>query len=236
MTLRDGRPWLPVALLLLQVPGCWCLSGPTSVMGIVSGSLSVQCQYEEKFREMAKYWCKSPCVWSTVKTKGADRKESNGRVSIRDHPANLTFTVTLENLTEDDAGTYRCGIDISWFPVYLLDPTFLVVVSVTPETDILSWPPLRSDIHILWQGTSTLYQVDVWSTDMAEAMVYDFRGEIINMLCFALSKITHCGRNSLPYHEDTKVVLLGEELSTPAKNDVSVSSLKQIFQASPAIQ
>nr|XP_012415731.1 PREDICTED: CMRF35-like molecule 6 [Odobenus rosmarus divergens] len=132
MTLRDGRPWLPVALLLLQVPGCWCLSGPTSVMGIVSGSLSVQCQYEEKFREMAKYWCKSPCVWSTVKTKGADRKESNGRVSIRDHPANLTFTVTLENLTEDDAGTYRCGIDISWFPVYLLDPTFLVVVSVTP--------------------------------------------------------------------------------------------------------
>ncbi|XP_027968700.1 CMRF35-like molecule 7 isoform X3 [Eumetopias jubatus] len=81
---------------------------------------------------MVKYWCKSPCVWSTVKTKEADIEESNGRVSIRDHPANLTFTVTLENLTEGDAGTYWCGIVTSWLPGYFLDPTFLVVVSVTP--------------------------------------------------------------------------------------------------------
>lgn len=71
---------------------------------------------------------------------------------------------------------------------------------------------------------------------MAEAMVYDFQEEIINMLRLALSRITHSGRNSLPYHEDTKVVLLGEELRTPANNHVSVSSLKQILQASPAFQ
>ncbi|XP_064438219.1 CMRF35-like molecule 6 isoform X2 [Mirounga angustirostris] len=132
MTPRDGRPWLPVALLLLQVPGCWCLSGPTSVTGTVGGSLSVQCQYEEKFREVAKYWCKRPCLWSTIKTKEADREVRSGRVSIRDHPANLTFTVTLESLTEDDAGTYWCGIDISGQPGTVFDHTFRVVVSVTP--------------------------------------------------------------------------------------------------------
>nr|XP_012415723.1 PREDICTED: CMRF35-like molecule 6 [Odobenus rosmarus divergens] len=132
MTPGDRRPWLPVALLLLQVPGCWCLSGPTSVTGTVGGSLSVQCQYEEKFREIAKYWCKSPCLGDIVKIEKSDKEVRNGRVSIRNHPANLTFTVTLENLTEGDAGTYRCGIDTSWLPGYMIDLTFRVVVSVTP--------------------------------------------------------------------------------------------------------
>ncbi|XP_004394463.1 PREDICTED: uncharacterized protein LOC101381027 [Odobenus rosmarus divergens] len=144
MTPGDRRPWLPVALLLLQVPGCWCLSGPTSVTGTVGGSLSVQCQYEEKFREIAKYWCKSPCLGDIVKIEKSDKEVRNGRVSIRNHPANLTFTVTLENLTEGDAGTYRCGIDTSWLPGYMIDLTFRVVVSVTPGE---LWTPLPQCQH-----------------------------------------------------------------------------------------
>uniref|UniRef100_A0A8C7AW44 Ig-like domain-containing protein n=1 Tax=Neovison vison TaxID=452646 RepID=A0A8C7AW44_NEOVI len=105
----------------LCFPGCWSLRGPPSVTGTVGGSQSVQCQYEEEFRETPKYWCKSPCVRRTLKTEGADREGRKDRVSIRDHPVNLTFTVTLENLTEDDAGTYWCGIDTSGKPGYLFD-------------------------------------------------------------------------------------------------------------------
>ncbi|XP_044941897.1 protein CD300H-like isoform X5 [Mustela putorius furo] len=134
MTPGDGRPWLPAALLLLQVPGCWSLHGPPSVTGTVGGSQSVQCQYEEKFRETPKYWCKIPCVRRTLKTEGADIEGRKDRVSIRDHPVNLTFTVTLENLTEDDAGTYWCGIDTSGKPGYFFDRTFQVVLSVTPAS------------------------------------------------------------------------------------------------------
>ncbi|XP_044941891.1 uncharacterized protein LOC101678746 isoform X4 [Mustela putorius furo] len=132
MTPGDGRLWLPAALLLLQVPGCRSLRGPTSVTGTVGGSVSVQCQYKEEFRENVKYWCKSPCVWKMVRTKGADREVRKGRVSIRDHPANLTFRVTMESLTEDDAGTYLCGIDSLELPGYFFDRTFQVVLSVTP--------------------------------------------------------------------------------------------------------
>ncbi|XP_047561918.1 uncharacterized protein LOC125086646 isoform X1 [Lutra lutra] len=140
MTPGDGRSWLPAALLLLHVPGCWSLRGPTSVTGTVGGSLSVQCQYEEKFKENVKYWCKTPCMRDIVKTEEADKEVRSGRVSIRDQPANLTFTVTLENLTEGDTGTYRCGIDTSWLPEYLLDLTFRVVLSVTPGPLSLSGP------------------------------------------------------------------------------------------------
>ena len=67
-----------------------------------------------------------------METKRSNREVRNGHVSIRDHPASLTFTVTLENLTEDDAGIYRCGIDTSWLGGYLEDPAVHIVVSVTP--------------------------------------------------------------------------------------------------------
>eukprot|EP00071_Canis_lupus_P044894 XP_022278451.1 CMRF35-like molecule 8 isoform X1 [Canis lupus familiaris] len=130
MVWNGGVAWLPWALLLLWVPGCSSLRGPDSVLGTVGGSLSVRCQYKEGFRDHDKYWCKSPCVWKKiVETTKSQREVTKGRVSIRDHPADLTFTVTLKNLTEGDAGTYKCGIDILW-----VDPTFSVVVSVNPAT------------------------------------------------------------------------------------------------------
>ena len=56
-------------------------------------------------------------------------------MSIRDHPATLTFTVTLENLTLEDAGTYMCGVDIPFIyhgPLLGFDASFNVVVSVVP--------------------------------------------------------------------------------------------------------
>ena len=55
-------------------------------------------------------------------------RSEEGPVSIRDRPANLTFTVTLESLREEDAGTYGCGI---YVPLSR-DPTFQVEVSVVP--------------------------------------------------------------------------------------------------------
>ncbi|KAM7232656.1 hypothetical protein CapIbe_017417 [Capra ibex] len=126
--------WLPPALLLLWVPGCLSLSGPSRVTGIVGGSLNVECQYREKFMSNKKYWCKSSCLWKTVETRESAREVRRGRVSIRDHPASLTFTVTLESLREEDAGKYWCGIDTSWFEGILRDPTFQVEVSVVPAT------------------------------------------------------------------------------------------------------
>ncbi|XP_016044125.1 CMRF35-like molecule 8 [Erinaceus europaeus] len=136
MAQGDRGLWLPSALLLLGLPGCVSLSGPNSVKGIMGRSLSVQCRYEEKYRNHLKYWCRSPCLTEQaviVKTRASEREVRSGHVSIRDEPAALTFTVTWENLTEEDAGKYCCGIDRpltlteSW-----LDLTVKVTVSVFP--------------------------------------------------------------------------------------------------------
>ncbi|XP_035864963.1 CMRF35-like molecule 8 [Phyllostomus discolor] len=135
MARQDPAPWLRAALLLLWVPGCLALSGPRTVRGTVGGSLSVQCRYKEEFRGNEKYWCGRSCSIlrrnKIVETTGPEREVRDGRVSIRDHPANLTFTVTMENLTEADGGTYWCGIDVPWRQGFV-DDTFEVVVTVSP--------------------------------------------------------------------------------------------------------
>ncbi|XP_017391126.1 CMRF35-like molecule 6 [Cebus imitator] len=159
MTARAWASWWPSALLLLLVPGCFALSGPRTVAGPLGGSLSVQCGYEEEHRTLNKYWCR--VRWTIgcakiVETKGSAGKLRNGRVSIRDRPANLSFTVTLENLTEDDAGAYWCGVDtpllhnfhdrfiqveVSVFPA-------LTTTASSPQSSTGTWgPPTKLPVH-----------------------------------------------------------------------------------------
>lgn len=66
----------------------------------------------------------------------------SGRVSIVDRPEDLTFTVTLENLTAQDAGKYRCGVATilqeEGLLGFLPDPFFQVQVIVPTGKALLS--------------------------------------------------------------------------------------------------
>ncbi|XP_052051370.1 CMRF35-like molecule 8 isoform X2 [Apodemus sylvaticus] len=121
--------WLPALLLLLLfwLPGCVPLHGPSTVTGIVGKSLSIECQYEEKFKPNNKYWCRDSLtvLWKDIVTTKGSEEARNGRVTIRDHPDNLTFIVTLEKLTLEDAGTYMCAVDIPAFEGFLKVHDFL---------------------------------------------------------------------------------------------------------------
>ncbi|XP_012634183.2 CMRF35-like molecule 8 isoform X1 [Microcebus murinus] len=124
--------WLPSALLLLWVPGCFSLGGSTTVTGSVGGSLSVQCRYEKEYSTAKKYWCKRRFVVlcdKIVETKDSEREARTSRVSITDHPANLTFTVTMRSLRVEDTGTYWCGVNKQLF-----DLTSEFEVSVSPAS------------------------------------------------------------------------------------------------------
>uniref|UniRef100_A0A2I3HSA0 Ig-like domain-containing protein n=1 Tax=Nomascus leucogenys TaxID=61853 RepID=A0A2I3HSA0_NOMLE len=110
MTQRAGAAMLPSALLLLCVPG-----------------------------EQGRSWVQGGLLWRVrhemVETRGPEGAVRSDQVVITDHPGDLTFTVTLENLTADDAGKYRCGIatilqeeSLSGF---LPDPFFQVQVLVS---------------------------------------------------------------------------------------------------------
>ncbi|KAM9210773.1 LOW QUALITY PROTEIN: CMRF35-like molecule 2 [Dugong dugon] len=126
----------------LCLPGCPSLTGPSSVSGTTGGSVSMQCQYEDVYKGYNKYWCgqyDTACD-VIVETKGKEKEERNGCVTIRDHADNLTLMVTMENLNADDAGSYWCRIQTVWILGALSsDPSVQVKVSVS----------LLSGIHFL---------------------------------------------------------------------------------------
>ncbi|XP_070630239.1 CMRF35-like molecule 6 isoform X2 [Bos indicus] len=146
---RWTRSWL-------CFPGCFLLSGPSRVTGIMGGSLNMECRYQEEFIDDNKFWCTSRCLWKTVETRESAREVRRGCVSIRDHPASLTFTVTLESLREEDAGMYWCGIDV----LSTFDPIFEVEVSVIPASG-----PERPTGS---PGAPTTLAVPTWSTASAQ--------------------------------------------------------------------
>uniref|UniRef100_A0A8C3SWI0 Ig-like domain-containing protein n=1 Tax=Chelydra serpentina TaxID=8475 RepID=A0A8C3SWI0_CHESE len=108
----------------------WGLTGPREVSRPLGESVSVRCQYHESYQRYKKYWCRG-AVWRScqiaVQTTGLEAEAKRDRVSIRDNHTLYTFTVTMENLSLEDAGIYWCGISKSGS-----DPGFPVNVTVLP--------------------------------------------------------------------------------------------------------
>ncbi|XP_051036067.1 CMRF35-like molecule 2 [Phodopus roborovskii] len=130
--------WLCPALLLLCLRGCLSLTAPSSVSGYVGGTVHVQCQYGKSYKDNVKYWCRgnhdTGCK-TVVEINRRGEEKKNGRVSVRDHTENFSMTVTMENLSEDDAGSYWCKIQtIFILDSWSRDPAVLVRVHVYPAT------------------------------------------------------------------------------------------------------
>ncbi|XP_019607806.2 CMRF35-like molecule 9 isoform X6 [Rhinolophus sinicus] len=125
----------PLVLLWswLVLPGYGALVGPKEVREFEGGTVSLQCTYREELRKNKKYWCRKTglfllrCSDAIYIDDGQEKTE--GRVSIQDSPQELTFHVTLTNLSVQDTGKYWCGVKMLG-----LDETFLVSLTVLPGT------------------------------------------------------------------------------------------------------
>ncbi|XP_006869747.1 PREDICTED: CMRF35-like molecule 4 [Chrysochloris asiatica] len=116
----------------LYFSDCSTLRGPNAVRGLNGGSLTVQCQYGPGYQTYIKWWCRG-AEWVScnkfVKTTGSEQEVTKSRVSIRDNHKNRIFTVTMENLREDDEDIYWCGIERTG-----VDLGLKVKVSVDPDS------------------------------------------------------------------------------------------------------
>ncbi|KAL9833647.1 CMRF35-like molecule 9 isoform 3-T6 [Geothlypis trichas] len=105
-------PLLAWALL----PGCGAVMGPGSVRGFLGGSLSVTCTYEPGLEKFPKFWCipsTTPiytCGKDVIITSESQPEVLRGRFSIRDSRTHRSFTVTVDGLSKEDEGTFRCGV------------------------------------------------------------------------------------------------------------------------------
>lgn len=92
------------------------------------GSATIRCKYRGGDEEAVKYWCKEEkfrfCSRNrTIRTTGSEKEVKQNGMSIKDNHALREFSVVMENLTHNDAGTYLCGVERKydiWQPVELI--------------------------------------------------------------------------------------------------------------------
>nr|XP_048673350.1 CMRF35-like molecule 3 [Caretta caretta] len=132
---------------------CWAVTGPGAVRGSPGGSVAVRCRYRGGSEDDPKFWCREGGRWRCsdglfiVETSGSEAEVRQGRVSIQDNHTELAFTVTVENLTQADAGTYHCGVGKPG----RLDPRAAVELTVSPGKS-RRCPPAVSGLPGLGHG------------------------------------------------------------------------------------
>ncbi|XP_014644889.1 PREDICTED: CMRF35-like molecule 4 [Ceratotherium simum simum] len=136
----------------LCFPGLSAIRGPKAVSGLERGSLTVQCRYGQGWETYKKWWCRG-ADWNLctilVKTTGSEQMVKQGRVSIMDNQRDHVFTVTMEELRQDDADTYWCGIERTGVDLgdkvkVTIDPA-PTTVSDTPTTNTTSTAPVTPE-------------------------------------------------------------------------------------------
>ncbi|XP_036125779.1 CMRF35-like molecule 7 [Molossus molossus] len=106
--------WLPSALLLLSLAGCFSIQGPKMVRGQEGSSVTVQCRYEPGWETNKKWWCRGAYRRSCrilLQTTGSQQTVRKDRVAITDNQNDRVITITMKDLRQDDQDTYWCGIN-----------------------------------------------------------------------------------------------------------------------------
>ncbi|XP_041647297.1 CMRF35-like molecule 2 [Cheilinus undulatus] len=97
-------------LILTGLTGIFSISIVKRVTVKAGDSVSIPCLYEAKYKNHVKYLCKG---WyhcsSIVKTS----QQNSQRFSISDEKEQRVFTVTINNLTNEDMDDYWCAVEIN---------------------------------------------------------------------------------------------------------------------------
>ncbi|XP_058863365.1 CMRF35-like molecule 8 [Acipenser ruthenus] len=78
--------------------------------GIEGGNVKIDCPYQPEYNENEKYLCHTRWILNNALISSGE-PETKGRFSLYDNRSARVFTVTITELTLEDAGTYYCGID-----------------------------------------------------------------------------------------------------------------------------
>ncbi|XP_062448091.1 CMRF35-like molecule 2 [Rhea pennata] len=137
----------------LLLPVCRALVAPREVGGRLGETLSVRCWYTRGYEGYNKYWCRGASRDScrkVVETAGPEAPQRRGRVSIADNHVFCVVLLTVEHLSEEDAGSYWCAIERLgrdlMEPVEVAVFPALSATSAALHTSPTAWTPVVSTI------------------------------------------------------------------------------------------
>ncbi|XP_058863768.1 CMRF35-like molecule 8 isoform X2 [Acipenser ruthenus] len=84
--------------------------------GIEGGNVKIDCPYQPEYNDNKKYLCHTRwmLINALISSGEPETLVTKGRFSLYDNRSASVFTVTITELTQKDAGTYYCGVDINW--------------------------------------------------------------------------------------------------------------------------
>ncbi|MCJ8729845.1 hypothetical protein PDJAM_G00111030 [Pangasius djambal] len=104
--------------ILLIFTLCLISDGRSSkeVTGYSGGGVHIKCKYDKKYTEKEKYFCKDSWLVCSVQIKTGNKNKwvNSGRFSLFDDTKSAEIRVMIRELTIEDTGKYRFGIDIGW--------------------------------------------------------------------------------------------------------------------------
>ncbi|KAL2086246.1 hypothetical protein ACEWY4_017305 [Coilia grayii] len=131
----------PSTLILFCLTVLSCVRcAEVTVTGYEGGTAVIDCPFQEDHKSKPKYLKKGLDSNSTklIQSNGHDEWTHRGRVSLQDRKNRSIFTVTIHNLTPEDAGIYVCGVE-GWFNDFT---TLVNVTVVTTPTHTATSSPL----------------------------------------------------------------------------------------------
>ncbi|XP_031145083.1 uncharacterized protein LOC116042819 isoform X1 [Sander lucioperca] len=119
-----GATWISwrmtttVIITILQIQALISVK-TTAVTGVEGQRFDFRCDYRNGLQSNAKYFCHDND--DNVSTKPLISREEhteykNGRFSLYDNHTGAFFIVSVDKLTLEDSGTYRCGVHITSLP------------------------------------------------------------------------------------------------------------------------
>ncbi|XP_042169444.1 polymeric immunoglobulin receptor-like [Oncorhynchus tshawytscha] len=99
----------------LEVKKDDCCEKSVTETAFLGGEATIRCNYPEDHEDRIKYFCKEQDRFICNSMNSKNNKISNivQRFSVSDNRGERFSTVTISDLTEDDTGTYWCGVETS---------------------------------------------------------------------------------------------------------------------------
>ncbi|KAL0968817.1 hypothetical protein UPYG_G00272270 [Umbra pygmaea] len=114
----------------LKVKEETCCEKSVPVTAYLGGGATFICNYSEDVKFNTKYVCKQS---KDNKTCDDINSHSAGRFSLTDISTERRYTVTISNLTEDDTGTYWCGLNTSYIALFTKVQLVMTATTHTPK-------------------------------------------------------------------------------------------------------
>ncbi|KAI4897670.1 hypothetical protein NFI96_027616, partial [Prochilodus magdalenae] len=188
------------------------------------GSVEIYCTYADGYQNVAKYFCRDPCSSSDVLIKSEKAVDFKSNYALLNNVSALSFTVTISNLSVNDAGIYYCGVERWGYDKYTR-----VEICVRKDTSVTTAPlsTLQTVIstHLSSVATPQITTGKARQNFTLFSLELPVYGGLFGLLlcCVLVALVVLYRRQSYTHTASSKLPAQENQFSDPAHNQEDIS-------------